>query len=55
MHLEVQVRQGRERVPGVADEPDHVAAVDRAVVARERRVPGEVRVVEVVAGVVDEP
>ena len=55
MHLEVEVRLRRERVARVADEADHVAAVDGAVVAREPRVAGEMRVVEVVAGVVDEP
>ena len=55
MHLEVQMRVGRERIAGVADEADHVTAVNGAVVAAERRVPGEMRVVEVVAGVVDEP
>ena len=55
MNLEVEVRLGRERVSRVADEPDHVAAVNGAVVARERRVAGEMRVVEVVAGMVDEP
>ncbi len=55
MHLEVEMRLRRERVAGVADEPDHVSAPDGATVSREPRVPGQMRVVEIVAGVIDEP
>ena len=41
--------------PRIADEPDHVAATDGAIVSSEPRVAGEMRVVEVVARVIHEP
>src|SRR5699024_8788753 len=42
-------------VAGVADEPQHLPASDPVVVPRESAVAGEVRVVVLVAGRVDEP
>src|SRR5262249_62118424 len=53
--LEVQVGDGRERVAGVADEPDHLARLHVPGVERELRVAGEVRVVELVAPAVADP
>ena len=55
MHLEVEVVRRALRVAGVADEAEHVAGVDVRAVDRERRVGGEMRVVELVAPVVAEP
>ena len=55
MDLEVEVERGAARVPRVADEPEHGAGLDLGAVHRNRRVRGEVRVVELVALGVDEP
>ena len=55
VNLEMEMRLRRERVAGIADEPDHVPAVDCATVSRQPRVPGQMRVVEVVADVIHEP
>ncbi len=55
MDLEVEVRRPALGVAGVPDEADHVAGLHSLPVDRERRVGGEVRVVEVVAAVVAQP
>jgi hypothetical protein len=53
--LEVEVHGRRARLAGVAHERDHLARPHLAAVDGERRVRGEVRVVELVAGPVSEP
>jgi hypothetical protein len=53
--LEVQVGRRADRVAGGADEAEHVAAADARALAGERREAGQVRVVEVVAVVVEQP
>jgi hypothetical protein len=55
MDLEVQVRRGRERIAGVADEADHVARLHVLRAHRQRRVAGEMRVVELVSLLVAHP
>ena len=55
MDLEVQVVRRRRRVAGIAHEPEHGPRLDLTAVDRERRVRGEVGVVELVAGLVAEP
>ena len=55
MHLEVHVVRRPLSVAGVAEEAEHVTGAHDRAVHRERRVRGEVRVVELVARVVPEP
>jgi hypothetical protein len=55
MDLEVKVVGGPRRIPGVADEPDHVAGLDLGAILGERRVGREVRVVVLVSLSVAKP
>ena len=55
MDLEVEVERCALGVAGVAHEPDHLSGLDVRSVEGGSRECGKVRVVELVAGLVDDP
>src|SRR5579859_2035686 len=55
MDLEVQVERRSLRIARVTDEAEDIARVDDRAVHRERRIRGEVGVIELVAAIVAQP